>query len=53
MEDLKDIEKELDQLNKEFGDINLLNDLKEINKIEEDINNSDSIINDAKKNYLI
>ena len=49
MEDLNNIEKELDQLNIEFGDNNLLNDLKELNKIEEGIKESDSIINEAKK----
>ena len=49
MEDFINIEKEIDQLNINFGDNNFLNDLKEINQIEEDIKESNSIINEAKK----
>ena len=51
MEDFINIEKEIDQLNINFGDNNFLNDLKEINQIEEDIKESNSIINEAKKYY--
>ena len=49
MEDFSIIQKEIDQLNIEFGDNNFLNDLKEKNQIEEVIKESDSIINEAKK----
>ena len=49
MEDLNNIEKELDQLHIEFEDNNFLNDLKEINKIEENIIELDSKLNEAKK----
>ena len=49
MEDKNKTEKELDHLNNEFGDINIMEDLKEIDNIKENINSSNLIINDAKK----
>ena len=49
MEDKNKTEKELDHLNNEFGDINNMEDLKEIDNIKENINSSNLIINDAKK----
>ena len=49
MEDKNKTEKELDHLNNEFGDINIMEDLKEIDNIKEKKNSSNLIINDAKK----
>ena len=53
MEDKNEIGKELEKLNIEFEDLNILNDLKEIDNIEENIYCSNFIINDAKKFYLV